>query len=135
MYLKRKIILKLDKTVMEVIKHRKKKLLYDLFFILYFIFLFICFNLFYSFIIIDTVALISDCPVGWGWRIHWLHLCRGVRPPPTPNECPRYDTKQSDGEVPVMLGLWVIRSTLSLPLLPGLLWSGVVAPDMALSMG
>ena len=25
-------------------------------------------------------------------------------PPPT-NECPRYDTKQSDSEVPVMLGL------------------------------
>ena len=34
-----------------------------------------------------------------------------------PNECPRYDTKQSDGEVPVMLGLWGIaiapRSTLA----------------------
>ena len=23
------------------------------------------------------------CRVGWGCRIHWLHLCRGVRPPPT----------------------------------------------------
>ena len=22
-------------------------------------------------------------PVSWGYRIHWLHLCRGVRPPPT----------------------------------------------------
>ena len=22
------------------------------------------------------------CPVSWGWRIHWLHLCRGVRPLP-----------------------------------------------------
>ena len=20
-----------------------------------------------------------DCPVGWGCRIHWLHLCRGIR--------------------------------------------------------
>ena len=30
-----------------------------------------------------------------------LHLCRGVRPPP--NECPGYDTKQSDGEVPAVL--------------------------------
>ena len=38
------------------------------------------------------------CPVGWGCRIHRLLLCRGVRPPP--NECPGYDTKQSDGEVP-----------------------------------
>ena len=25
---------------------------------------------------------------------------------PHPNECPRYDTKQSDGEVPAMLELW-----------------------------
>ena len=24
----------------------------------------------------------------------------------SPNECPGYDTKQSDGELPVMLGLW-----------------------------
>ena len=23
------------------------------------------------------------CPVSWGCRIHWLQLCRGVRPPPT----------------------------------------------------
>ena len=52
-----------------------------------------------------------------------------------PNESPAYDTKQSDGEVPVMLGLWGMRSTLSLLLLPGPLWSGVVAPDRALSMG
>ena len=43
------------------------------------------------------------CPVGWGCRIHRLHLCRGVSLPS--DECPDYDTKQSDGEVPVMLGL------------------------------
>ena len=67
------------------------------------------------------------CPVGWGCRIHWLHLCRGVRPPP--NECPGYDTKQSDGEDPAMLELWGVRRTPSLPSLPGLLWPGVVAPD------
>ena len=24
-----------------------------------------------------------DCPVSWGCRIHWLYLCRGVRPPLT----------------------------------------------------
>ena len=42
---------------------------------------------------------------------------------PHPNECPEYDTKQSNGEVPVMLGPWGIRSTLSLPLLPGPLWA------------
>ena len=46
-----------------------------------------------------------------------------------PNECPRYDNKQSDGEVPAMLELWRMRSTPSLPSLPGPLWPGVVAPD------
>ena len=45
------------------------------------------------------------------------------------NECPGYDTKQSDGEVPVMQELWGMRSTSSLPSLPGPLWPGVVAPD------
>ena len=70
---------------------------------------------------------------GWGCRIHWLHLCRGVKP--SPNKCPGYVTKQSDGEVPVMLEHWGMRSTPSLLLLPGQLWSGVVAPDRALSMG
>ena len=57
----------------------------------------------------------------------------GLDPPP--NECPDYDTKQSDGEVPVMLGPWGIRSTPLLPLLPGPLWPGVVTPDRALSRG
>ena len=36
-------------------------------------------------------------------------LQRGKTPT---NECPGYDTRQSDGEVLVMLGLWVIWSTL-----------------------
>ena len=74
------------------------------------------------------------CPVGYGCRIHRLHLCRGVKKK-KPNECPGCDTKQSDGEVPVMLGLWGMQSTPSLPLLPGSLWPGMVAPDRALSMG
>ena len=52
-----------------------------------------------------------------------------------PNECPGYDTKQSDGEVPAVLELWGMRSTPSLPSLPGPLCPGVVAPDRALSMG
>ena len=67
------------------------------------------------------------CPVSWDCRIHRLHLCRVVTP--SPNECPRYDTKQSDGEVPVMMKLWGMQSTSSLPLLPRPLWPGVVAPD------
>ena len=56
-----------------------------------------------------------------------------VRPPP--NECPVNDTKQFDDEVPLMLGLWEMRSTLSLPLLPDQLWPGMVALDKTLSMG
>ena len=47
----------------------------------------------------------------------------------TPNECPGYDTKQSDGEVPGILELWGMRSTSLLSSLPGPLWPGVVAPD------
>ena len=55
---------------------------------------------------------------------------------PTPlNECPWYDTKQSDCEVPAVLELWGMQSNSSLPSLPGPLWPGVVAPDRALSMG
>ena len=66
-------------------------------------------------------------PVGCSCRFHWLLLCRGVRPPH--NESPRYDTKQSDGEVPVMLELWGMQSTPLLPSLPGPLWPVVVAPN------
>ena len=40
------------------------------------------------------------------------------------NECPGYDTKQFDGEAPVMLELWVMQGTPSLPL-----WPRVVALD------
>ena len=68
-----------------------------------------------------------SCPVGLGYRMYWLLLCRGVSP--QPNECPGYDTKQSDGEVLEM------QSTPSLPLLPGPLWPRVVAPYRVLSMG
>ena len=53
---------------------------------------------------------------------------------PRPNECPLYDIKQSDGEAPVM-EFWGMWSTSSLPLIPGQLWPGVVAPDKILSMG
>ena len=50
------------------------------------------------------------------------------------NECPAYDTKQSDGEVPIMLELWEMQSTPSFPSLPDSLWLAVVAPDRVLSM-
>ena len=51
-------------------------------------------------------------PVSWGCRIHRLHLCTGVKPL---SKCPGYDTKQSDGESPVMMKLWEKQSTPSLP--------------------
>ena len=53
----------------------------------------------------------------------------------TPPTSVGYDTKQSDGEAPVMLELWVMLSTPSLPSLTALLWLGVGAPDTILSMG
>ena len=77
-------------------------------------------------------TLTEYCPVGWGCSIHQLLLCGGVRPL---NEFSGYDTKQSDDEVPVMLELWGMQSTRSLPSLPHPLWIGVVALDRVLSMG
>ena len=59
-------------------------------------------------------------------------LQRGMTPP---NKCPRYDTIQSDGEVPVILELWGMQSIPSLSSLPGPLWPRVVAPDRVLLMG
>ena len=41
---------------------------------------------------------------------------------PTPNVCPGYDIKQSDGEIPVMLELWGMPNSPSLPSLLGQLW-------------
>ena len=76
----------------------------------------------------NDFAQLADC------RIHQLHLCRGVRPP-TSNKCPAYDTKQSNDEVSVMVELLGMWSTPSLPMLPGPLWPGVVAPDRVLSIG
>ena len=79
------------------------------------------------------VTSIQSCPVSWSSRIHQQFLCSGVRPSPQWVSW-IYDIKQSDGEIPVMLELWGMWSTPSLPLLPGSLWPGMVAPDRALSM-
>ena len=65
-------------------------------------------------------------------RIHQLHLCKRVRPLQWVSG---YNAKQSDGKAPGMLELWRMRSTPSLPSLPGPLWSGVVAPERVLSIG
>ncbi len=47
-------------------------------------------------------------------------------------ECPVYDIKQSDGEAPVMLELWRMRSAPLLLLFPGPSWPGVVVPGRVL---
>ena len=52
-----------------------------------------------------------------------------------PNECPGYDIKHSDGKAPVILELWRMQSTSSVPSLPDPLWARVVAPDRVLSIG
>ena len=79
-----------------------------------------------------NITTVKNCvsPVGWGCRIHRLHLCKEVRPP-FANECPRYATELYDGESAVMLEFWGMWST-SLSLLPGPLWPRVVAPDWVL---
>ena len=46
----------------------------------------------------------------------------------SPNECPTYDTKQSDGEVSVKLELWGMWITPLLLLPPVPLWPREVAP-------
>ena len=53
-------------------------------------------------------------PVGWGCRIHWLPLCRRIRPPPQYV----FNNRQSDGEAQVMLELCGMQSTFSLSSLP-----------------
>ena len=54
---------------------------------------------------------------------------------PITNDSHGYDTKQSDGEVPVMLELWGIQCIPLLPLLRGPLWPRVEAFDSLLSIG
>ena len=72
-----------------------------------------------------TMFYINYSPVGLGFRVHRLHFCWGVTSPN--NVWPGYNTKLSDGEAPV-LELWVMWSTLSLPLLTVSLWPGTVLP-------
>ena len=47
-------------------------------------------------------------PIVWGFRIHRLHLCGGVRPR---NQCPGYDTKHSDFEAEIILKLLGTQNT------------------------
>ena len=72
--------------------------------------------------------------VGRDCRIQWMNFGWGVRSSTHTNECPGYNIKQSDREAPT-LETWRMWSTPSLPMLPGSLWPGVLAPDRVLSMG
>ena len=74
---------------------------------------------------IENLSIVVSTVVWWG-------LLQRER---LPKECPGYDTKQSDAKIPVLLGLWGVRSTPSLLSLPVSLCSGVLAPDSVLSMG
>ena len=71
-------------------------------------------------------------PVGLACWIHQLHLCREAR---LPKWMSCYDTQQTNGEAPVMLELWGMRSTPLLLSLSGPLSAEVVVPDTVLSMG
>ena len=65
---------------------------------------------FLSFFEASTAFKRINSPVRWSYKIYQLHLCRWVRP--LPNECPDYDIKQSDGEVPA-LGLYSRNTNIS----------------------
>ena len=59
-------------------------------------------------------------------------FCRGVT---FAQRVSCYDSKQSDGKAPVMLELWGMQSTPSLPSVPGPLGPGLIAPHRVQSMG
>ena len=54
---------------------------------------------------------------------------------PVTNECPGYDTKQSDGKAPIMLDFGEMRAIHLLLSLPTLRLPGAVSPDRVQSMG
>ena len=84
-----------------------------------------------TYLMILVYIYIYTCLDGWGCKIHRQHLCKGGR---LPKRVPGYDTKQSDGDASVMLVLWGMQSTSSLPSVAVPLEPGMVAPDRALSM-
>ena len=71
---------------------------------------------------------LSFSSFGSSCRICWLHLCRGVRPPPQ-------RVYWIWHKAIWVLKLWGIWSNPSLPLLSGPLWTWVVVPFRVPSMG
>ena len=66
-------------------------------------------------------------------RIHWLHVCRGVRPPP--QRVSKLWHYTIWWWVARNAGIWGMQITSSLPFLPGPPRPGVVAPNRVLSLG
>ena len=85
---------------------------------------------------INTYITIFNLQPSWLWR-PWntptASLPRSKTPPPL-NKCPGYDTRPSDSEA-LVLKLWRMWSTSSLPLLPDRLWLKVIVPVSVLSIG
>ena len=71
-------------------------------------------------------------PVDWGC---WYTDCISAEGKHCLNECYGNDTKQSDGEIPVVLELWGIQSIPFLKSPPKPLSAGVVAHDRVLCLG
>ena len=77
----------------------------------------------------DSIA----SPVDWGCRIHWVHLCKEIRPT-YPTSVLDITENNLPGKFPGMLELWGMWSICSLPSLPSPFWPEVVTPDRALSI-
>ena len=72
-------------------------------------------------------------PIGRNCKIHRLHLSRTVTI--TPNECCRYNTKQSNGEALVILERWGMLSTQFIAIALRSTQARTSTPERALSMG
>ena len=82
----------------------------------------------------ENVGLVSDQPSQLGlWNTLTASL-QWSKTPPRPQQVSWIWKKLFDDEAPA-LEIWGMWNTPMLPLLPGLFWSGVVAPDRILSMG
>ena len=66
-----------------------------------------------------AIYIDEESRVGWMGAVEYTDSFSAEEYPHPLNECPGYDTKQSDDEASVMLELWRMQSTSLLPSLPG----------------
>ena len=64
-----------------------------------------------QFFLLQLSSLLAYSPVGGDCRILTVSLQTGKTP--TPNKCPAYNIKPSDGEAPVILEFWGMQNTFS----------------------